>query len=93
MAPPDFPPSDDAVYDDLFEAMGRIRPDDREALQLVVWEHLSHAEAALVLECSINAVAIRVHRAKARLRAELYSEANSRDAPDLESDPANPARS
>jgi RNA polymerase sigma-70 factor (ECF subfamily) len=90
---PDLPPSDDAIYDDLFEAMGRLRPDDREALQLVLWEHLSHAEAALVLECSKNAVAIRVHRAKARLRAELNSQTDSRDVPDIESDPANPTRS
>jgi RNA polymerase sigma-70 factor (ECF subfamily) len=93
IASPDLSPSDDATYDDLFEAMGRLSPDDREALQLVIWEHLSHAEAALVLECSINAVAIRVHRAKGRLRTELNSEANSRDVPDVESDPANPTRS
>ena len=40
-------------------------------LQLVLWEQLSHAEAAQVLGCSANAVAIRVHRAKARLRGLL----------------------
>jgi RNA polymerase sigma factor (sigma-70 family) len=50
---------------------GCLRPAEREALALVLWEELSHAEAARVLGCSVNAVAIRVHRAKARLRAAL----------------------
>jgi DNA-directed RNA polymerase specialized sigma24 family protein len=38
---------------------------------LVYWEQLSHAEAAQVLGCSPNAVAIRTHRAKERLRDAL----------------------
>jgi RNA polymerase sigma factor (sigma-70 family) len=49
-------------------AMERLRPADREALQLVAWDGLSHAEAAQVLGCTPNAVALRVHKAKARLR-------------------------
>ena len=50
---------------------GRLSTAEREALQLVLWEQLSHTEAAHVLGCSANAVAIRVHRAKARLRGLL----------------------
>jgi RNA polymerase sigma factor (sigma-70 family) len=49
-------------------AMEQLRPADREALQLVAWDGLSHAEAAQVLGCTANAVALRVHKAKARLR-------------------------
>jgi RNA polymerase sigma factor (sigma-70 family) len=49
-------------------AMEQLRPADREALQLVAWDGLSHAEAAQVLGCTPNAVALRVHKAKARLR-------------------------
>jgi RNA polymerase sigma factor (sigma-70 family) len=49
-------------------AMEQLRPADREALQLVVWDGLSHAEAAQVLGCTPNAVALRVHKAKAQLR-------------------------
>jgi RNA polymerase sigma-70 factor (ECF subfamily) len=64
-------PGTDPASAALLEALSRLRPADREALQLVVWDGLSHAEAAQVLECSANAVAIRVHRAKARLRADL----------------------
>jgi RNA polymerase sigma-70 factor (ECF subfamily) len=52
-------------------ALDRLSVREREALQLVLWEELSHAEAAQVLGCSANAVAIRVHRAKTRLRREL----------------------
>ena len=40
---------------------------EAEALRLVAWDGLSHEEAALVLGCSVNAVAIRVHRARKRL--------------------------
>ena len=59
------------VSDQVLEAVARLRPAEREALRLVIWEQLSHAEAAQVLGCSVNAVAIRVHRAKRRLRTAL----------------------
>ena len=61
----------DAMSDRVLAALGRLSDREREALQLVLWEELSHADAAQVLGCSANAVAIRVHRAKARLRGEL----------------------
>ena len=65
---------DETAQDRLIEAMGTLRPDDGEALRLVLWEELSHTEAAQVLGCTVNAVAIRVHRAKARLREALQIE-------------------
>ena len=37
----------------------------------VLWEQLSHSEAAQVLGCSVNAVGLRLHKAKSRLRAQL----------------------
>jgi RNA polymerase sigma factor (sigma-70 family) len=52
-------------------AIERLRPADREVLRLVMWEGLTHTEAALVLGCSANAVALRLRRARARLRSEL----------------------
>ena len=61
----------DAMSDRVLAALGRLSDREREALQLVLWEELSHADAAQVLGCSANAVAIRVHRAKTRLRSEL----------------------
>ncbi len=52
-------------------AIARLKPSDREVLSLVLWEQLSHSEAATVLGCSANAVALRLHRARSRLRNEL----------------------
>jgi RNA polymerase sigma-70 factor (ECF subfamily) len=65
--------ADGTEMDRLVAAIGRLRPAEREALALVLWDELSHAEAAQVLGCSVNAVAIRVHRAKAHLRDALAS--------------------
>lgn len=56
---------------DVRTAIDRLRPLDREVVRLVMWEGLSHAEAATVLNCSTNAVAQRLHTARQRLRAEL----------------------
>jgi len=58
-------------HERLRSAMSSLRPADREALTLVLWEGLSHAEAAEVLGCSANAVGLRLHRARQRLRREL----------------------
>jgi RNA polymerase sigma factor (sigma-70 family) len=53
------------------DAIARLRPADREVLRLVLWDGLSHAEAATVMGCSTNAIALRVSRARRRLRHEL----------------------
>jgi RNA polymerase sigma-70 factor, ECF subfamily len=63
--------SHDPVQDPLLAAVDSLPPAEREALRLVLWEQLSHADAAKVIGCSVNAVGIRVHRAKARLREAL----------------------
>lgn len=54
-------------------ALEQLRPDDRELLRLVAWEELDHARIAVVLGISPNAVAIRLHRARARFAA-AYAE-------------------
>jgi RNA polymerase sigma factor (sigma-70 family) len=61
----------DQLTDRVLDAVARLRPVEREAIALVHWEQLSHDEAARVLGCSSNAVAIRVHRARSRLRQAL----------------------
>lgn len=53
------------------DAVQELRPIDREALRLVAWDGLSHAEAAQVLGCSTNAIALRIHKVKARLRVSI----------------------
>jgi RNA polymerase sigma factor (sigma-70 family) len=64
-------PAGDPVQDRVLAALGTLKPAEREALLLVHWEELSYAEAAQALGCSVNAVGIRVHKARARLRALL----------------------
>jgi len=64
----------DPAQERLLAAIGELRPADREALLLVHWEQLTYAEAAQTLGCSVNALGIRVHKAKARLRKVLGTE-------------------
>jgi RNA polymerase sigma-70 factor (ECF subfamily) len=52
-------------------ALDRLSASDQEILRLVAWEGLSHAEIAAVLGISVNAVAIRLHRARARFEQAL----------------------
>jgi RNA polymerase sigma factor (sigma-70 family) len=58
-------------------ALRALPEQDRELLTLAAWEALDYGQIAVVLGCSRNAVRIRLHRARARLAAELASK-NSR---------------
>ncbi len=49
----------------------RLRDSDQEVLRLAAWEGLSHEQIAISLGCSENAAALRLHRARRRLRNEL----------------------
>lgn len=60
-------PRDDALHD----ALARLVEDDAELLRLWAWEQLGHAEIATVLGVTPNAVSVRLHRARGRLREEL----------------------
>ncbi len=52
-------------------ALSRLSEPSREALTLVAWHGLSGARAARAAGCSRAAFAVRLHRARARLAAEL----------------------
>jgi RNA polymerase sigma factor (sigma-70 family) len=52
-------------------ALARLRPADREVILLTMWDGLSNEEAADTLGCTANAVGVRLHRARARLREQL----------------------
>jgi RNA polymerase sigma-70 factor (ECF subfamily) len=58
----------------LVQALGRLRPEDRELLMLTAWEGLDAAQAAAVLGCTPQAVHTRLHRARARLHTQLDCE-------------------
>lgn len=62
----------------LAAALEALPPRDREVLRLVAWDGLTHAEAALVLECSESAVSSRVSRARTRLRRALDAQEEHR---------------
>jgi len=53
------------------EQMGHLRPDDQELIRLAVWEELPHDQIAAVFGISVNAVGIRLHRARSRLGRRL----------------------
>lgn len=59
--------------DAVLDALARLRSADAELLRLWAWDGLESPQLATVLGISANAAAIRLHRAKARLRAELLS--------------------
>ena len=64
----------------LAGALARLDPRDREVLLLIAWEGLTPGEAARVLGCSRNALAVRLHRARKRLAVAL-SAVRSDDRP------------
>jgi RNA polymerase sigma factor (sigma-70 family) len=47
-------------------ALASLKPADQELLRLVAWEELTNQQIATVLGISPNAVAIRLHRARAK---------------------------
>jgi RNA polymerase sigma factor (sigma-70 family) len=53
------------------DALRRLSDDDREILMLVGWEGLGSVELACLFSCSPTAARIRLHRARARLTAEM----------------------
>jgi RNA polymerase sigma factor (sigma-70 family) len=55
----------------VHQALARLGPDDRELLRLAEWEELSNVQLAVVFACSVNAIAIRLHRAHRRFGLEL----------------------
>ena len=66
----------------LHEALAALRPEDAELLRLWAWEQLTPAEIAVVLDVTPNAVSIRLHRAREKLRERL---AKGQRLPDMRS--------
>ncbi|WP_198417323.1 RNA polymerase sigma factor [Cryobacterium sp. Hb1] len=57
-------------------ALAGLRRNDAEILRLWAWDELTSPQLAVVLGISANAAAIRLHRAKARLKQELVKSGN-----------------
>jgi RNA polymerase sigma-70 factor (ECF subfamily) len=54
-----------------FAALSSLAPADQEILRLLAWEELGNQEIAAVLGITPNAVAVRIHRARARFADAL----------------------
>lgn len=68
----------------LEEGMKGLRSKDREVLRLIYWNDYTHAAVASAMGCSVNAVSLRVSRARDSLRKRLRAnETRSVDAPML----------
>ncbi|MEU8237044.1 sigma-70 family RNA polymerase sigma factor [Actinoplanes missouriensis] len=55
----------------LAAAFDRLPETDRETLRLIAWEQLSPRDAATAAQCSFATFAMRLHRARRRLRREM----------------------
>jgi RNA polymerase sigma-70 factor, ECF subfamily len=61
----------DPAAQHVMDALRSLRESDREALLLIVWEELSHKEAARVLGVRESTFGVRLHRARRRLERAL----------------------
>jgi RNA polymerase sigma factor (sigma-70 family) len=64
-------PGPPLLDEELTGALQRLSPTDREALLLRYWEELEPARIAKAMGCSRATMAVRLHRARLRLRREL----------------------
>ncbi|HKR98995.1 MAG TPA: sigma-70 family RNA polymerase sigma factor [Candidatus Dormibacteraeota bacterium] len=71
--------ADAGHFADVMNALGTLSPREREAILLVAWDGLSGAEAAAAAGCSRAAFAVRLHRARRRLRKQLGSAGHELD--------------
>jgi len=65
------PPEEAAEHTELHAALDALGEADREMVRLWAWEGLAPRQIAEATGATPNAVSIRLHRAKARLAAQL----------------------
>jgi RNA polymerase sigma factor (sigma-70 family) len=66
-APADEPDDVTELARAVATAFADLKPRDQEILRLAAWEQLSSSEGAAVLQCSVPAYRMRLHRARIRL--------------------------
>jgi RNA polymerase sigma-70 factor, ECF subfamily len=74
-----------ADRDRVLTAFATLRERDREVLRLVTWDGLDAADAAEVLGVTKLDFAVRLHRARRRLRRELERSDEQQEIPPLNS--------
>ena len=66
---------------EVLAALSRLRPQDREVIQLALWEEMPQVAIGEVLGCSDRAITMRLHRALKRLDKEYRSSRRPTIAP------------
>ncbi len=56
------------AFDAVLEAVQRLPEADRDALLMAMDESLSYEQIAAILGCSVGALKVRIHRARAKVR-------------------------
>lgn len=56
---------------ELWRALARLSPEDRDLLIMRAWDELPVHEMAVLLGCTPNAVSLRLHKARRRLATAL----------------------
>ena len=72
----------------MLDAIQRLNDDEREILLLVYWEHLSVKAVAVVLDCRPGTAAVRLHRARRKLRDVLSDPPGPQPSPHPTTHPA-----
>lgn len=66
------PPGDPRI-EAIERAVERLTPLDREAIQLVLWDGLSHQDAAHIMQCSVSAFESRYRRARNVIKNAVFA--------------------
>jgi RNA polymerase sigma-70 factor (ECF subfamily) len=64
-------PADPDSGGELWQALSRLSPEDRDLLIMRAWDELAVQDMAVLLGCTPNAVSLRLHKARRRLAAAL----------------------
>jgi DNA-directed RNA polymerase specialized sigma24 family protein len=62
----------------------RLAPLDREAIQLVLWDGLSHEDAAHIMRCSVSAFESRYRRARNVVKNAVFALSPTSPTSDVE---------
>lgn len=77
--PPEYAPARDDPDPALARAFARLSAVDAELVRLWAWEELGPAEIAQVVGLSANAVSIRLHRARKKMKSVLDEEGSGHE--------------
>lgn len=64
-------PATEMTQGQMWRKVRQLPPKQRDAMLLIYAEDLSHAEAAMILQCAESTVSWHVHEAKKRLKQEM----------------------